>query len=193
LLNLIEKELSENPIDALIIDAFADYYTNNMNISNDVRGFLNEFKYIANKHRCLVLFIHHTNKRSENLPPSKHNLLGSQGFEAKLRLVIELRRDSIRPSIRHLCIVKGNYLSEEYKRESFELEFDENMVFHKTGNRKLFEDIIENTNKDQGRLDRTMKIMALHEEGHSQRKIAEMVKLSPSRVNEIIKTNKDEE
>ena len=78
---------------------------------------------------------------------SKDNLLGSQGFEGKMRLVIELRKDNSTPSKRHLCIVKGNYITEEFKKESYVLEFTEKMIFIKTTERKTFSALLSPTFK----------------------------------------------
>ena len=86
-----------------------------MNENNCVRSFLNAFSQLAIRHNTLVIFLHHTGKRTESLAPSKHNAIGSEGFEAKMRLIMELRQDPEHHNIRHLYIVKGNYLSAEYK------------------------------------------------------------------------------
>ncbi len=141
LLERLEKMLSETPVDLIIIDAFSDLYGKSMNDTNQVRTFLNEYSQLAQRYKCLIIFLHHTGKRTDDLAPSKHNLLGSQGFEAKMRLVIELRTDQVEPDKRHLCIVKGNYLSKEYKTESYILHFDENMTFDNTGERRPFEEL----------------------------------------------------
>jgi AraC-like DNA-binding protein len=51
---------------------------------------------------------------------------------------MELRTDCERADIRHLCIVKGNYLSSEYKHDSFELRFTPELNFEATGERVPF-------------------------------------------------------
>lgn len=140
--NLVKRlsvKLSQAPVDMVIVDAFADLYVGALNENNRVRAFLQEYNDLATKHGCLFLFLHHTGKRTEDLVPSKHNAIGSQGFEAKMRLLIELRNDQMDPQKRHLCIVKGNYLPREYKQESFELHFSDNMTFSHTGGRTSFE------------------------------------------------------
>ncbi len=139
----INEQLKRQPVDAVIIDAFADLYAGNMNQVNEVRNYLQEFSNIAQQHGCLIIFLHHTSKRTEDSPPSKHNMIGSQGFEAKMRVVIELRRDYNDPSgdRRHLCIVKGNYLDDSYKNRSFELRFTSNLTFESTGRRVPFESL----------------------------------------------------
>ena len=139
LLNELDKRLTTKSADLVIIDAFADLYGKSMNDTNQVRFFLNDYSQLAQKHQCLVIFLHHCGKRKEDERPSKHHLLGSQGFEAKMRLVVELRADQLNPELRHFCIVKGNYLSSEYKKESYVLKFDENMLFHNKQEREAFE------------------------------------------------------
>lgn len=135
----LEKELTEKPADVVIIDAFADIFTGQLYETNRVRSFLNEYSQLAQRHGCLILFLHHTNKRSDNLEPSKHNALGSQGFEAKMRLMIELKSDIQSPNSKHLCIVKGNYLSHSFKTHSYDLQFTENMIFKNLDTRTHYE------------------------------------------------------
>jgi len=86
--------------------------------------------------------LHHTGKRTENLEPSKNNAIGSQGFEAKMRLVLELRLDRAEPDLRHLCIVKGNYLPQFEKTASYVVSMDDNFVFSDTGNRVQFDELV---------------------------------------------------
>ena len=109
---------------------------------NQVRQFLMQYSQLANKYKCLVIFLHHCGKRTEMFMPSKHNLLGSQAFEAKMRLVLELRSDIADISCKHLCCVKGNYLSAEYKSESIKLRFSEHLTFKETGERVPFENLV---------------------------------------------------
>ena len=141
----LDKELERKPVDLVIIDAFGDLFDGKeMNQNNQVRTFLNSFDSIAKKHSCSLCFLHHTGKRTEEGLPSKNNAIGSQGFEAKMRLVIELRKDPTNENLRHLCVVKGNYLPETVKGSSFVLQKDENCVFTDTGTRKSFEELAIN-------------------------------------------------
>ena len=49
-----------------------------------------------------------------------------------------------------MCIVKGNYLPANYKRESFVLQFDEpNFHFTNTGERVPFELLVKSVNTEQ--------------------------------------------
>ena len=149
LLPTLRHELLTAPADLIIIDCFADIYGDDLRDTQRVRSFLMPYQKLAEDAELLVLFLHHTGKRTEHLIPSKNNLLGAQGFEAKMRLVIELRADLVQPHTRHLCIVKGNYLPNSYKKESYVLHFDEdNFTFSLTAERTPFELLIKNTEED---------------------------------------------
>ncbi|MVZ62138.1 AAA family ATPase [Sphingobacterium humi] len=138
----LERELQECPADLVIIDAWSDVYGDNLNDSAKVRQTLGIYSAIAARYQCAIGFLHHTGKRTENLVPSKNNIQGGQGFEAKMRLAIELRNDTDDSNYKHLCIVKGNYLPSQYKKESFKLLFDpETFNFTNTGDRVPLEEL----------------------------------------------------
>jgi len=141
----LETEMSATPASLIIIDAFGDLFDGkDLNQNNQVRSFLNKFTVMANRYKCSIGFLHHTGKRTEDLTPSKNNAIGSQGFEAKMRLVIELRLDRTESDLRHLCIVKGNYLAQEEKVASYVIKIDENLIFSATGVRVPFEELALN-------------------------------------------------
>ena len=73
-------------IDLIIVDSYADLFTGSMNNSNEVRGFLNQYDNLVNEFGTTVIFLHHTKKSSAGSRPNKNNILGSQGFEAKMTL-----------------------------------------------------------------------------------------------------------
>jgi hypothetical protein len=177
LLEKLEKRLKATPADLVIIDTFLDLYPGEMNQANKIRSFLHNFAILAKKYQCLVMMLHHTGKRTEELPPSKNNLLGSQGFEAKMRLVLELRLDRDNPELRHLCVVKANYLSKEYKNSSYALRFDSNMLFENTGLRVPFDDLI-GTKKDRETFKQEWIEIAkpLIEEGKTYQEVSEALK-----------------
>jgi len=172
----IEDELNRHPVDLVIIDAFSDIFTRDMHRVNEVRTFIHWFSNLAYKHKCLVIILHHTSKRTEELPPSKNNVSGSQGFEAKMRVVIELRKDTENPSSRkrHFCIVKGNYLPEEYKNRSYVLNFTENMVFEMTSERVSFEELAtpDNRRRNQAAFRRARE---LRDEGNTITRVHEIM------------------
>ena len=171
LLHTLDATLTERPADLVVIDAFADLYIGPMNENNRVRTFLNSFSQLAQKHSTLFLFLHHTGKRTESFAPSKHNAIGSQGFEAKMRLVMELRPDPEQNDIRHLCLVKGNYLAEEFKHDSFMLRFTPGLNFEATGERVPFAMLRDRTTERDEELLEKMRDM--REQGMSYRQIAE--------------------
>lgn len=114
----------------------------NLNDTALIRATLKIYRSLANKHNCSIGFLHHTGKRTQKLIPSKDNLLSGQGFEAKMRLVMELRNDISDENIKHLCIVKGNYLGKEYKNNSYKLTFDpDTFHFSNTGERVPFDNL----------------------------------------------------
>lgn len=181
-LERLDESLTKNPVDLVVVDAFTDLYGKSMNDTNQVRGFLNGYSQLAQRHKCLVMFLHHTGKRTEELVPSKHNLLGSQGFEAKMRLVMELRNDFVQPNKRHLCIVKGNYLPKEHKTESYVLLFDDSLMFHQTGERMHFGELGGNSKSSTKET-----VRELNEEGVKQSDIAQRLGISQSTVSRYLK------
>ncbi|MGQ7869959.1 AAA family ATPase [Sunxiuqinia sp. sy24] len=183
LLSRLKSLLLTQSVDLIVIDAFTDIYGRSMNDSNQVRTFLNSYSQLAQKYRCLIVFLHHTGKRTEELAPSKHNLLGSQGFEAKMRIVIELRTDSNTPDFRHLCIVKGNYLSAEYKNESFVLRFDNDRHFTMTKERRHFERLTTSKRSENKEL-----ALRMASEGKTQAEIAGHLEISQATVSRYLKT-----
>lgn len=173
LLEQLDESLNIERVDVIVIDAFTDLFgKSSMNDSNSVRNFLHPFNQLAQRHECLIIFLHHTGKRSEETEPSKHNLLGSQGFEAKMRLVIELRTDFHEADKRHFCIVKGNYLPASFKHESFLLRFDENMIFYNEGHRVPFASLVKAQGIKPEMEDKYTRAKALKEQGLSYEQIA---------------------
>ncbi len=165
--------LTESPADCIIIDAFSDLFPGDMNQANKVRNFMNQFSVLAEKYGCLVIFLHHTGKRTEDFPPSKNNLLGSQGIEGKARQVIELRRDPKDAQYRHVCIVKGNYLIDDLKTHSYKLLF-ENQYFTMTDDRVDFDNLVVNFDeKKQMKERRISRVVELYSPEISYQDIAE--------------------
>lgn len=146
----LEEGLRAHPIDLLVVDCFADLCEEDMNTSNKIRNYINKFSLLASKYGFLVFFLHHSKKSSQYQLPSKDNLLGSQGFEAKCRLVIELRRDLHDSSLRHMCVVKANYLPQDFIEQSFVLAFNERQEFANTGDRANFADLVASKHGEKG-------------------------------------------
>jgi RecA-family ATPase len=188
----LDKKLSQRPADLVIIDCYADCFIGDLKDTQKIRQYLNVFQVLAAKHQCLFLFLHHTAKRTEDLLPSKNNLLSGQGFEGKMRIVIELRNDLMNPTIKHLCIVKGNYLPQSLKRDSFVLHFDEqHLRFTNTNERVPFEDLKKKDSEKEDE-DRELYEQAaeLNAEGYSYSHIAGQLKISKTKVSRLFEQAK---
>lgn len=145
--------LQKTPVDVVVIDVFEDLFDDtDPNNSSNIRHIIKRYKHIAHIHKCLIVFVHHTNKYTESLAPSKDNASGSHAFVASMRLVFELKIDLKDTDKFHLCIVKGNYISNEEKRSSFVLKRDEYLVYHNTGERVPFEEIVANGEAEKGEI-----------------------------------------
>ncbi|NEM98207.1 AAA family ATPase [Pontibacter burrus] len=175
LLSRLNDTLTNKPAALVIIDCFSDVFGNDLKDTQKIRAFINPYQKLSEKHQCMILFLHHTGKRTEHLEPSKNNLLSGQGLEAKMRLVIELRADLINPDQRHLCIVKGNYLPANFKKESFVLRLDEqSLTFSNTGERTPFELLVKQPDDEAGKA-KYEEAKKLKESGLSYEKIAERI------------------
>ena len=137
----IRKVVSENCLDLLIIDCYTDVFEGSMNDSNIVRSFLTKYNNLVNQYGVTIVFLHHTKKSSEGMKPNKNSILGSQGFEAKMRSVMMLTKDKDDVSLRHLCVVKNNYLSPKEKNFSYVIKFNDDQSFESTGKRVNFDDL----------------------------------------------------
>ena len=145
----LDERLAVNPADLIVIDSFADFFSGkDQNNSAQVRGFIKPFSELARKHRCCIIFLHHIGKWQENNAPSKNALVGSQSLEAVARACFLFVKDKSDANIRHLCIVKHNYVGSEYKSSSIELRMDsESFTFTPTGNRVPFDLLTESSTK----------------------------------------------
>lgn len=131
--NSVKKILRNNSVDLIIIDAWSDTFTGNPNSFADVRGNIKKLKALANEYDCCIIMLHHNTKNSENFAPDKNRVNGSQGIEASVRSLFELRT-GMQDDQRLLTIVKGNYITPERKRISSILQLDgDNMLFRHTG------------------------------------------------------------
>lgn len=149
--NIIEKVkavLDERPRDLIVIDAFGDaFWGKSLNDNKEVREFYSQFKALAKQYDCLIVFNHHTGKRTVSYAPDKDNSLGSQAIEAAPRIAIELRQDPADPDTKHFCIVKANYLGSDFKTKSFAIRMDANYVFATTGERVEFSSLAKTTTR----------------------------------------------
>lgn len=189
----LDKVLSNKPADLVIIDAFADTLNGDLKDTQKIRAHLQPYQDLAQNYQCLIVFLHHTSKRTENFEPNKNNLLSGQGLEAKMRLVIELRADLMNPAHRHLCIVKGNYLPARMKRESHVLQFnEETLTFINTDDRVPFELLAKNSTSDNGKA-KYKRAKELKEQGYTHERIAKDIGYgSKGSVSKLYQRAKDE-
>lgn len=132
IIDYIDARLTNYPVDVVIIDCFSDVFLGDLNNMSQIRPCLSRYKQLVTVHDCLFLFLHHCTKRADGMAPSKHNLVGSQSFEADMRTVLELRSGNT-PYEKTICAVKGNYLKPEYKGILFKLSFDSNQLYENSG------------------------------------------------------------
>ena len=85
--------------------------------------------------------------------------------------MMELRPDPDQHDLRHLCVVKGNYLSDEYKHDSFVLRFSPGLNFEATGERVPFCALRERTDDEQE--EKVALARAMRNEGKSYQQIAD--------------------
>jgi RecA-family ATPase len=118
----IEKYLEKTSADLIVMDAFADVFTGgDINASNAVRRYLNNYVKFVQRFGCTVLFVHHVGKGRQGNKPEKDQLLGSAGIEGKMRNVLML---SIVNDQHQLSIAKGNYVNQEDKKIPLYLNFN---------------------------------------------------------------------
>ena len=186
-----KRALEKITADIVFVDCFQDAFQGDAIKSNEIRNYLNKWQKLSEEKECLIIFLHHTNKRSEFDAPSKHNLNGGQGFQAKMRTVVELRADPVDTNKRHFCIVKGNYLTPEQKSRSFILYFDsENLRFTSKGERAEYNTLYE-PKIDYDKIDLYKKAAILKHEGLTNKNIAPQLGISESTISRLLNEGKE--
>lgn len=176
----LEESLSETPVDLIVIDAFTDVFTGEINANTQVRKFLNKYDTLAKKNDCLIVFLHHTGKKTQYNKPSKDSVIGSQAFEAKMRAVIEIRSNLKVKNQKELWVLKANFLENKEKAKSHVLNFDDSLVFSNTGQRGYISENKSNNDKIKN------KIIELREKGYAFRKIEDELKDTEFQVSKSV-------
>jgi hypothetical protein len=151
-------------VDLIILDSMGDTFEGNPNDFVSVRQYLRGLNFLTAKYGCAILLLHHNVKNSENGAPNKNNLNGSQGLEAKMRSLFEVRKGS-NADERLLTILKGNYVAEDLKRKSRVLKFDESALIYLDEGKH--QDIKGGTN-NTGKYDRDLWVKRFNEFGAGQ-------------------------
>jgi len=190
----IEQLLQIKPADCVILDSLNDFIIGEGNSAFYSRMLLERIRTLAMRFKCLFVFIHHYRKSAPDDNPSKKDVLGSQSFEAKARVVISMSRDRNNPSDRVLRILKGNYVSEEQKGKALQIHSDQNFVFKTAGELLVSKGV---SGKSTRKIDETLGgvILMFHGQGKSIRQIETAVKemghkVSRTTISEFIKEQK---
>jgi len=188
----LDEILTVTPADVVCVDALSDVITQNLNDAAKMREYMRPYNRVAKKHKCLILFLHHSGKRAEDYnTPSKHNAVGSESIQSKCRVALELRQDYGDATLRHLCIVKGNYIPADMKRDSYVLRFSNNMVFSNTGERKPFDELIKKQTLSEAKTDAKNKVFELVDAGKTQTEIVAATGIPQPTVSRWMKEHKN--
>lgn len=194
LLKELHNKLVKEPVDLIVIDAFTDIFSKELNANTQVRQFLNEYDKLAKKHDCLIIFLHHIGKNTLRSAPNKDSIIGSQAFEAKMRVVLELRPNRHNSVRKDLWVLKGNFLEPKHKNNSHIMEMNDSLIFENTGEKDTKSPIYKKSDPEL-----VEKITEFRVAGLSCRKIEDALKDTKHKtgkstiakiLNEIDKPNK---
>lgn len=171
LLKELNTKLVKEPVDLIVIDAFADVFTKELNANTQVRQFLNEYDNLAKKHDCLIIFLHHIGKNTLKSAPNKDSIIGSQAFEAKMRVVLEIRPNRDNAARKNLWVLKGNFLEPKHKNSSHIMHMNDSLIFENTGKMDTKSPIYKESDPEL-----VKKITEYREAGLSCRKIEDVLK-----------------
>lgn len=124
----ITQLLDSESIDLVIVDAYSDVFDEDMNHANKVRQFLTEYGKLADQYGCAILFMHHFGKGIRT--KAKHKILGSAGFEQKMRSILSLDRKEDQSFLK---TIKNNYLSHDEGNSADHLLLGDDLLFTKIG------------------------------------------------------------
>lgn len=187
LLERMDNYLEKNPCDLVIMDVFTDIFNDDLNKAIDVRKFMQKLHEQTIKHNCLALSLNHVRKGDEEKAASKNNSVGSQSFEAKLRVVLELQNTKFRPGIKEISIVKGNYISQDDKNKKYYVEFTENYTYKIPEVQENLVLIDPKVEKIEKLSEDYNTIKGFKSEGNTHRVIGEKMGISHTYVGKIIK------
>ena len=177
---LLEKG---HKFDLVVIDCWSDIYNFNNSQANQVRVFLSNFNDLARIHKVLIIFNHHSKKEIEHKKPHKSNVSGV-GLVSKSRLAIEFRNDPLDKELRHLCIVKGNYIQDDLKMDSVCLNFSSGFHFKPEANGNKPFEILAVSSEEKAQADENIYEYA---QNNSQVETAEHFGVAQSSVSRAIK------
>jgi len=115
----LREVLSISPCDLIIFDTWGDLVGGKYD-AEYTRKTMYEIRKVCTEFDGTPVYVHHTNKASENIP-EKASIKGAGDFEQACRVVMFL---TIYKESRWFCCVKGNPFPEDYKSTCYELSFD---------------------------------------------------------------------
>ena len=121
ILNTLKMCFDKHSYDLVVIDVWMDFFLGNPNSVADIRTGLFPFAEFAKSRDASILMTHHINKAASSNEPHKNSLSGSQGFESRMRSVVDLRAKDDKYQ---LTIVKGNYCPTDLKNRPWMLKLN---------------------------------------------------------------------
>lgn len=139
LLAEIERLLSLNQYDVIVIDAFSDLFSligGEINSNTHARQLLSPLQALANKYQTLFIILHHAsksamkNKRERGqILVEKNDCQGASAITQKPRTVLALSNDPA-TGTNYLHCVKANGLPKKYKETALKMNFNEDSLLH---------------------------------------------------------------
>jgi len=193
LVRRLDECLEQQKADVAIIDPFSNCFKGDINNLISVRSFIEPLQQLSRKHQCVILLLHHLNKSNEALIPNKRALSGSHSLTDVPRVVLDFRKDKFDKSKRHLSIIKGNYVADNFKSSTYVLQFDEaTMTLSNTGERVDFGNLQSNIGYSLGEQRKVYaEIDKLYKQGESIRDISIIINkpgYGKTKIAEYLKT-----
>lgn len=155
----IERLLSLNPYDVIVIDALSDLFVlinGEINSNTVARQILNPLQAIANRHQTLIIILHHASKSAMQKKRERGQILvekndcqGASAITQKPRTVLALSNDPAE-NINYLHCVKANGLPRKFKETAFKMSFNEESLLHEVID---FAPVFETGNTSTGKKD----------------------------------------
>jgi len=151
ILSKVRAKLKKHRYDLVLLDAYGDLFSRkDSNSNSETRKFLAPYYALASQYHCLLLFTHHLNKSGYDEKPAQRYIQGASALTQKSRICIQLFKAKDEPNKRYLCVLKGNYLSSQYKDNAIQLHFDD-CIFKPTGVIKSIEEFGQKPEEASGK------------------------------------------
>jgi RecA-family ATPase len=144
ILGEIDSEMSQSPVDLVVIDSLRSKFgKGNINDNSDVERYFEKFAPFSED--TVLLFLHHIRKSAHKKEPEQGDILGGDSVVGRARAVLMLTATDKRGTERFLHMEKENDISDEFKTEALVLNFDSVTKLYSTeGTRKPVSEIGRN-------------------------------------------------